>query len=105
MKRIALYSVLSILLAIMFGFLTLAILRGDFGPETGLIAALPWGQMTLVDLYSGFIIFGLFVIWQEEHLYFAALWIALILLLGNIVSIIYLIKWLLFSSNARQQFK
>lgn len=105
MKRIALYSVLSILLAVMFGFLTLAILQGDFGPETSSIAALPWGQMTLVDLYSGFIIFGLFVIWQEEQLYFALIWIALILVLGNIVSIIYLIKWLLFSAKARQQFK
>lgn len=105
MKRIALYSVLSILLAVMFGFLTLAILRGDFGLETSSIAALPWGQMTLVDLYSGFIIFGLFIIWQEEQLYFALIWIALILLLGNIVSIIYLIKWLLFSAQARQQFK
>lgn len=105
MKRIALYSVLSILLAVMFGFLTLAILRGDFNAETSTMAAMPWGQMALVDLYTGFILFGLFVIWQEKHLYFACLWIALILLLGNIVAIIYLIQWLLFSARARNELR
>lgn len=103
MKRIALYSLLSLLLAVMFGFLTLAILRGDFNAETSAMAAMPWGQMALVDLYTGFVLFALFVIWQEKHLYFACLWIGLILLLGNIVSIIYLIKWLLFSAQAKKQ--
>ncbi len=35
--------------------------RGDFGAEFAAITAMPWGQVTLADLYLGFFIYGLAV--------------------------------------------
>ena len=51
----------------------------------------PWGIMTLVDLYAGFVLFSIFIVSQEAQRKTAALWIGALLILGNLVACLYLI--------------
>jgi hypothetical protein len=50
----------------------------------------PWGVVTLIDLYAGFVAFAL-VIWLFEKPWVAALLFVLLCVLGNIVSLGWLI--------------
>ena len=79
-----------LLLIILLGCLAYALRAGDIATSGPVLFGSPWGIMTLVDLYVGFILFALFIISQETERRIAALWIAALLVLGNIVACIYL---------------
>jgi hypothetical protein len=68
--------------------------RGDFGAEFAAITAMPWGQVTLADLYLGFFIYGLAVWLVETDLKQKLLWALPILVLGNAWSLIWVaVRW------------
>ena len=54
----------------------------------------PWGIVTLADLYLGFFIFILFIFKSASNKAYALLWSISLLVLGNIISVIYLICFL-----------
>ena len=58
------------------------------------IAAEPWGFVTLIDLYLGFVAVGGLVVWREQSLRRAWPWLAGLLLLGNLATALYVIRWL-----------
>ena len=37
---------------------------GDFAGEGGQLAVLPWGIVSLVDLYTGFTLFSMWIIYR-----------------------------------------
>ncbi len=51
----------------------------------------PWFKVTLVDLYTGFGLFGIFIAYREKSVVKSSLWMVLMAGLGNIASLIYLI--------------
>jgi len=51
----------------------------------------PWGIVTLIDLYIGFLLFGIFIVITIPQKKLLAVWLPLLLVLGNVVSLIYLI--------------
>jgi hypothetical protein len=65
------------------GFLQVE-LHGGVIDQFGVIAALPWGVVSLADLYVGFLLFAIVVFLTERSFVTAALWAAPVFLLGNI---------------------
>ena len=55
-----------------------------------LIPSLPWGIVSLVDLYSGFILIAIWMIYREGN-FSALFWVIFVMLLGNLTTAIYII--------------
>lgn len=66
-----------------------AMAQASFGASFAAIAADPWGLVTLVDLYLGFL-FAAAVVALVERPLAAAGWIVALLVLGNVVSAVWL---------------
>ena len=54
------------------------------------IPELPWGVVSLVDLYAGFTLFGLLIIYKESLLK-SFFWIVGLIVLGNLTTAVYVI--------------
>jgi hypothetical protein len=66
-------------------------LHGQFLDQVGVMTTLPWGVVTLVDLYAGFIFFAVIIFLAERSWLAAALWSVPLLFLGNIWAAVWLI--------------
>ncbi|MBK77252.1 MAG: hypothetical protein CL518_02300 [Actinobacteria bacterium] len=66
-----------------------------------ILPTLPWGVVSLVDLYSGFILIGIWIIYKENSLP-AIFWIIFLIVLGNLTTAIYVIYSL---NNAKGDIK
>jgi hypothetical protein len=68
--------------------------RGDFGAEFAAISSMPWGQVSLVDLYLGFLLYGCAVWVIEDKLMTKLLWVLPVIVLGNAWSLIWVaVRW------------
>jgi hypothetical protein len=68
--------------------------RGDFGAEFAAITSMPWGQVSLVDLYLGFGLYGIMVWLVEDKLSTKLFWGLPIIILGNAWSLIWVaMRW------------
>jgi hypothetical protein len=86
----AVLRALSVLAALFLtGLIIWAFGRASFWASFAAISADPWGVVTLVDLYLGFAIAGV-VIALVERSWRAVLWIAATLVLGNVVTALWL---------------
>ncbi len=72
-------------------YLVAASLHGDLGTEGRRLLDLAWGRVLLVDVYAGMVLFAGWIAWREVP-GFAAIWIVALLLLGNVVACIYLLR-------------
>ena len=77
---------------IMTSFIFYAMVYGDFLIEGSILTSMPWGIVSLVDIYLGLIIFSSWVFWREENKSKASLWVISILMLGNVISCLYILK-------------
>ncbi len=68
-----------------------ALLTGDFAREGAALTAMPWGIVSLVDLYTGFALFALWVLYREAARPVAWIWVVLILVLGNLATAAYVL--------------
>lgn len=69
-----------------FGFVT-----GDFGAEGRQLLAMPWGVVSLVDLYVGFLLFASWIIFREGVTLRSFCWVASVMILGNLAVCLYLL--------------
>lgn len=76
-KAVSLLGLLAMTVAIANGFI-----NGNFGAEGSLLLRMPWGVVSLVDLYTGFILFSGWIIYRERVWWHAAIWVALMMVLG-----------------------
>ena len=75
---------------VLLGSIIWASTQASLGESFQAIIADPWGVVTLIDLYVGFILASI-VIWTvEESPVRALLWIAPIYFLGNVVTAVWL---------------
>jgi hypothetical protein len=87
----AIFAVLAIVFTAMIGW---ASLRGDFGAEFAAITNMPWGQVTLVDLYLGFALYSGAVWLVEERMSARLLWALPIIVIGNAWAFIWVaVRW------------
>jgi len=78
--------------------------RGDFSGEGSQLLAMPWGIVSLVDLYTGFILFSSWIIYREKSLPVAILWTIAMMILGFFTGSLYAFIALQTSGNDWRKF-
>ena len=66
----------------MTGILVYGFTVGNFSAEGARLLAMPWGIVSLVDLYVGFILFSGWIIFREKTLLPSLIWVILMMVLG-----------------------
>lgn len=85
-RSVAWTGLLSLSIALVY-----AVAAGSFRVDGLELLENPWGLATLVDIYVGFALFSCWVVWREANLGKALIWIALILVGGNLISALYVL--------------
>lgn len=85
-KLISLLGALAMAAAIVYG-----LVAGNFGAEGAQLLQMPWGIVTLVDVYVGFVLFALWIAYRETSLPAKVAWIVALMLLGNLMAAIYVL--------------
>jgi hypothetical protein len=98
-KTIALLGVLAMSAALFHG-----LSAGDFFGEGARLAAMPWGIMSLVDLYTGFVLFSCWIAYRERSPAVAALWTIAMMGLGFFAGSVYALVALQRSGNDWRRF-
>ena len=83
-KAIALLGTLAMGGILIYGFTV-----GDFSGEGSRLLRMPWGQVSLVDVYVGFMLFSGWVVYREKSALSSILWIVGIIILGNFIASLY----------------
>lgn len=83
-KGIAFLGVAAMTAALLYGFT-----QGDFGRDGSLLLQNPWGIVSLVDLYTGFILFSGWIMYREDSLPVAIFWVVLMMVLGFFTGALY----------------
>jgi hypothetical protein len=76
-KFIALTGFLAMTGVLIYGFTI-----GDFFAEGAKLLAMPWGIVSLVDLYVGFALFSCWIVFREKTWLPSAIWVVLMMVLG-----------------------
>jgi len=66
-----------------------AFTQGDIAAEGARLAAMPWGIVSLVDLYVGFTLFSGWILYREPSLARAVVWVLLVMVLGFFTASLY----------------
>jgi hypothetical protein len=83
-KIISLLGILAMAAVLVYGFTV-----GDFLAEGSQLMSMPWGIVSLVDLYTGFTLFSAWIIYRERSLPVAILWTVAMLTLGFFAGSLY----------------
>jgi hypothetical protein len=83
-KVIALLGVLA-----MGGVLIYAFAVGDFAEEGRELLSMPWGIVSMVDLYVGFILFSGWIVYREKSLGRSIPWVFFVMVLGFFTASLY----------------
>ncbi len=83
-KLIALIGLLAMTGILIYGFTA-----GDFLAEGARLLAMPWGIVSMVDLYVGFILFSGWIVYREKSLGRSVLWVVLMMALGFFTGALY----------------
>ncbi len=76
-KLIALAGLLAMTAILVYGFTV-----GNFSAEGARLLAMPWGIVSLVDLYVGFALFSAWIVFREKVWLPALIWVLLMMVLG-----------------------
>jgi len=76
-KAMAALGLLAMTGVLIYGFTV-----GDFAQEGKQLLAMPWGIVSLVDLYVGFVLFSGWIVFRERSAARSALWVVLMMVLG-----------------------
>lgn len=96
MKAAKIISALGILA--MTGALIYGFTAGDFGSDGARLLQNPWGVVSMVDLYTGFILFSGWIVYREQSILRASIWVVLMMVLGFFTASLYVFL-ALFSSG------
>lgn len=83
-KIISVTGMIAMAAAIGYGFIV-----GDFAAEGSLLTRMPWGIVSLVDLYTGFTLFSLWIFYRERSVLAAILWTISMMTLGFFAGSLY----------------
>jgi hypothetical protein len=98
-KLISLFGILAMTAVLVNGFT-----RGDLFGEGSQLLAMPWGIVSLVDLYTGFVLFSGWIIYREKSLFVAILWTIAMMTLGFFTGSLYTYIALQTSKNDWRKF-
>lgn len=83
-KAISLLGILAMTGILIYGFTV-----GDFAADGRELLQLPWGIVSLVDLYVGFTLFSAWIVYRERALLPSLIWVALMMVLGFFTASLY----------------
>jgi len=83
-KILAWLGLLAMTAVLIFGFTS-----GNFGEDGRAILANPWGIVSMVDLYVGFTLFSIWIVYREASWPRAAVWVVLMMVLGFFTGALY----------------
>jgi hypothetical protein len=98
-KLVALLGLLTKTGALIYGFAV-----GDFGGEGRVLLSMPWGIVSLVDLYVGFTVFSGWIIYREKSPIRSVVWVILMMVLGFFTASLYVLIALHTSDGDWQRF-
>jgi uncharacterized protein YneF (UPF0154 family) len=98
-KMISILGILAMTAVLVNGFT-----RGDFFSEGNQLLVMPWGIVSLVDLYTGFMLFSGWIIYREKSLPVAILWTIAMMTLGFLAGSLYTFIALQTSGNDWRKF-
>jgi hypothetical protein len=76
-KVIALLGLLAMTAVLIYGFTV-----GSFAEEGKQLLSMPWGIVSLVDLYVGFVLFSGWIVYREKSVVRSVVWVVLMMVLG-----------------------
>ncbi|MRS02228.1 DUF1475 domain-containing protein [bacterium] len=88
----------------MTGVIGWAFISGDFASEGSKLLAMPWGIVSMVDLYVGFILFSMWIIYREKAILPSIVWVFFMLTLGFFTGSLYVFITLQKSGGNWQRF-
>ena len=83
-KVVALLGLLAMTGVLVYGFVV-----GDFAAEGNVLLSMPWGIVSLVDLYVGFVLFSGWIVYREKSLVRSVVWVVLMMVLGFFTASLY----------------
>ena len=93
-KTLALIGLLAMSAILIYGFSI-----GDFSNDGAKILGNPWGIVSLVDLYTGFLLFSMWIVFREKSVLRSVLWVILMMVLGFFTGSLYTLIALLTSNG------
>lgn len=83
-KVVSLLGLLAMTVVLVYGFTV-----GSFSGEGGQLLSMPWGIVSLVDLYVGFTLFSAWIVYRERSAWRSVVWVALMMTLGFFAGSLY----------------
>ena len=83
-KLLSLLGVLAMTAVLIYGFTA-----GDFGADGSELLKNPWGIVSMVDLYTGFILFSAWIVYREKSFFRSLIWVILMMVLGFFTASLY----------------
>lgn len=102
MKTIRVLSALGILA--MTGIILYAFIYGNFAVEGSKLLSMSWGVVSMVDLYVGFTLFSVWIVFREKSLPVAILWVFFMMTLGFFTGSLYMFVNTFTSNNDWRKF-
>jgi hypothetical protein len=75
----------------MTGIISYAMVAGNFGVDGGKLLANPWGIVSMVDLYTGFTLFSIWIVYREKSLVRSIIWVFFMMTLGFFTGSLYML--------------
>lgn len=98
-KTISWVGAAAMTVALLYGFT-----QGDFFTDGSIILNNPWGIVSLVDLYVGFILFSMWIYFREKNKLLAFVWIVSMMVLGFFAGSLYVALHLGISNGSWEKF-
>lgn len=83
-KLIAWLGVMAMTVVLIYGFSA-----GDFFEDGSKILNNPWGIVSMVDLYVGFILFSVWIVFRERNILVSLIWVMAMMILGFFAGALY----------------
>jgi len=83
-KLISLLGIIAMTGVLIYGFSV-----GDFGGEGSILLSMPWGIVSMVDLYVGFSLFSAWIVFRERSPVSSIIWVILMMVLGFFTASLY----------------
>jgi hypothetical protein len=96
---VAAVGVLAMGAALAYGFAA-----GDFAAEGNTLLGMPWGVVSLVDVYTGIALAAGWVVFRERSVWRSVVWIVLMVVLGFFSVALYTLLALLHSGGSWERF-
>lgn len=84
-KIISWLGVLAMTAGLLNGFI-----NGNFSKDGAALLANPWGVMSMIDLYVGFILFSMWIVFREKNIFYIIVLVAMMMVFGFLTATLYI---------------